>query len=240
MEGWIKIHRKIAENDVWLSEPFSRGQAWVDLIMIANRKPGYFKIRGNRIDVNIGQVGRSASSLAHRWRWSRSKVERYLEELQKEQQITQQKSNITTLITILNYSQYQVGEPQNVQQTSTNKKQTVSNVKNSRVKGGEKKDRLDLVKKQYLEWHNESNNPVYKKFLLWMLKTEVDNVEVLLLMDGQIDQEKFIKLKNKAKQDGLIENLILAMANHEGITKKKSFYLTLSTWIGNDKKRYKK
>ncbi|MCK4820047.1 hypothetical protein KA005_30055 [bacterium] len=124
-EGWIKIHRKIAENVVWLSEPFSRGQAWVDLIMIANRKPGYFKVRGNRVDLKAGQVGRSAASLAHRWRWSRSKVDRYLMELKKEQQIELQKSNITTLISILNYEQYQLGEPQNEPQTNINKKYSI-------------------------------------------------------------------------------------------------------------------
>lgn len=31
-KGWVSIHRQLCENDLWLSEPFTRGQAWVDMI----------------------------------------------------------------------------------------------------------------------------------------------------------------------------------------------------------------
>jgi hypothetical protein len=44
--GWIKLHRKIVESPDWLSEPFTRGQAWVDLLLIANHTTGHIRKRG--------------------------------------------------------------------------------------------------------------------------------------------------------------------------------------------------
>jgi DNA replication protein DnaD len=89
-------------------EPFTRSQAWIDLILLANHKPGVIRVRGNRVDVKRGQVGWSQVALAKRWKWSRGKVRRFLKELEKnDHQIVQQKNNITTLINIINYEQYQ-------------------------------------------------------------------------------------------------------------------------------------
>lgn len=137
MDGWIKIHRKLANNQMWTSEPFTRSQAWVDLIILANYQDGYFMVRGNRVDVKRGQCGWSVLSLAIRWKWSRGKVERYLNDLQNEQQIVQQKSRLTTLITILKYSEYQGDEQQTgqqmIQQTDINKKYSIENIKSFSV-----------------------------------------------------------------------------------------------------------
>ncbi|OPX91905.1 MAG: hypothetical protein A4E53_00625 [Pelotomaculum sp. PtaB.Bin104] len=112
-EGWISLHRKYAETELWLSEPFTRGQAWVDLLILANHKDGFIRVRGQLIPVKRGQVGWSQERLAQRWQWSRKKVSNFLRELEKTaQQIEQQKNNISTIITILNYDAYQIKEQQ--------------------------------------------------------------------------------------------------------------------------------
>lgn len=116
MKGWISLHRKIAENPLWFSEPFTRGQAWVDLLLLANHEYTYFYKRGNKIDVHRGQVGRSAVELADRWKWSRSKVRKFLNDLEKEQQIEQQKNTVTQVLTIKNFEKYQKKEQQTIQQ----------------------------------------------------------------------------------------------------------------------------
>ncbi len=123
--GYIKIWRRLKDSDFWTAEKFTRAQAWVDLIMLANHKDSFFRARGQRIDVKRGQVAHSEQSLAARWKWSRGKVRRFLQELEgklvpddldgktektehhNERMIVQHKSNITTLITIVNYDQYQ-------------------------------------------------------------------------------------------------------------------------------------
>jgi len=105
--GYIKLHRSLKDHLLWTDDPFSRGQAWVDLIMLANFKQTSFRKRGIRVIVERGQVAYSTKGLADRWHWSRPKVDRYLTELTAVHQIVHQKTNLTTLITIVNYEKYQ-------------------------------------------------------------------------------------------------------------------------------------
>ena len=107
MEGWIKLHRKLIDNRLWLSEPFTRGQAWVDMLLLANHQDSFFRIRGVRVDVKRGQIGYSIPKLAERWKWSKGKVKRFLGELETDSQIDPQKNNVTSVITIVNYNTMQ-------------------------------------------------------------------------------------------------------------------------------------
>ena len=59
MDGWFKTHRKMLDSDLWLCEPFTRGQAWVDLIGLASFNDSFFYVRGNRVDVRRGQDRKS-------------------------------------------------------------------------------------------------------------------------------------------------------------------------------------
>lgn len=107
MSGWVKLHRQLLESDLWLAEPFTKAQAWVDLFGLANHEPRTTWIRGIEVKVERGQTARSELTLAKRWKWSRKKTRSFLKWLEKEHQIEQQKSNVTTLIKIVNYERYQ-------------------------------------------------------------------------------------------------------------------------------------
>lgn len=63
--------------------------------------------RGIKIDVGRGQLAYSQERLAQRWLWTRGSVIRFLKYLENEQQIVQQKTAVTNLISILNYNKYQ-------------------------------------------------------------------------------------------------------------------------------------
>ena len=115
-EGWIKLHRKLTDNFLWQCERFTRGQAWVDLLLLANHKKAFFYLRDHKINIERGQVGYSQLKLAERWKWSRSKVKKFLKDLEKEQQVEQQITHSTTIITIINYDEYQEKEQQDIQQ----------------------------------------------------------------------------------------------------------------------------
>jgi hypothetical protein len=132
--GWIKIHRKIMENQDWFAEPFTRGQAWIDVLLLANHSTGFIRKRGILIEIKRGQVGYSEESLAMRWQWSRMKVRRFLTELKERGQITrkpaqiqqcgsfsensknnsaktiQQNPRLSMLINIENYNLYQAND----------------------------------------------------------------------------------------------------------------------------------
>lgn len=92
---------------MWLAEPFTKGQAWIDLFANANHKEGTFWVRGTPIRVGRGQIAWSKLTMSDRWGWSEGKVDRFLEYLKTEEQIGVQTSSKTTLITILNYELYQ-------------------------------------------------------------------------------------------------------------------------------------
>ena len=150
MQGWIKLHRTLQSNKLWYSEPFTKAQAWVDLILSANHKEGAINVRGNIINIKRGQVGRSETTLSVNWKWSRNKVRRFLKWLKTEQQIEQQKSTILSLITIVNYDTYQEKSTaddtaddtaegqQTIQQTDTNK--------NGKKKKNDKNVYMEFVK----------------------------------------------------------------------------------------------
>lgn len=106
--GWVSLHRQIQENELYFLEPFTKAQAWIDLILNANHKENIVSIRGNVIKIKRGQIGWSELTMAKRWKWSKNKVRRFLKYLETIQQIEQQKDRfITTIITILNYDKYQ-------------------------------------------------------------------------------------------------------------------------------------
>ena len=125
--GYIAFSRSLFDDDLWLAEPFTRGQAWIDLIKLANYEPGYIIKRGIRVDLERGDVGWSEVELAARWKWSRGKVRRFLiDALSGEnpklirktvQQNGQQMSFVTICYHVINYDSYLFNRQQNGQQT---------------------------------------------------------------------------------------------------------------------------
>lgn len=125
-DGWIKLHRSIMDHPLYHAEPFTRLQAWVDLLLMANIDRRVMLVRGVRIEVERGQVVRSKDYLAGRWRWSRSKVKRYLKLLEDEEMIVQQNTSLISKITIVNYDKFQVDERNLTQQPHRKVTQDVS------------------------------------------------------------------------------------------------------------------
>ena len=67
-KGWIKLHRKLWDNDFLKSpEPYSKREAFVDIIL--NQARG--TVNGS---LGRGEFEASQRRLAKRWKWSRSKV----------------------------------------------------------------------------------------------------------------------------------------------------------------------
>jgi len=107
MSGWLKLHRSLLDNPLWLSEPMTKGQAWVHLLLIANHRDGGFLKNGQWIEVKRGQTGESIMSLSARFGWSKNKVLRYITLLQRQRMIEVKTTHLTTIITICNYNDYQ-------------------------------------------------------------------------------------------------------------------------------------
>lgn len=155
MSGWIKIHRKIFENPFYFSEKFTRCQAWFDLLLLANFNDGFFYKRGIKVVVSRGQVGYDLDSLGLRWKWSRGKVDRFINELEKEKQVIRQKTNVTTLISIINYELYQSDD--NTDSKADNKPdghQTVNQTETNKNDKKNKKDKKVFIAPTQIEVEN--------------------------------------------------------------------------------------
>lgn len=106
-EGWIKLHRAIQNHWLWDDEPFTRGQAFIDLLLMVNHKDKKIMFNGELIEVKKGSKITSLRQLSDGWKWSTNKVKKYLEQLQKDGMINYKSDNKKTLLTIENYSVYQ-------------------------------------------------------------------------------------------------------------------------------------
>lgn len=199
--GWIKLFRQLSDNEIWLSEKFTDGQAWVDLLLLANHKKGFIKVRGIRIDIQPGQCGYSILTLAKRWKWSRGKVIRFIDFLEKNSMIEtiQQKNKVSTIISIVNYSIFQSSSTTNGttdgQQTDTNKndKKEKNNIsvifEDFRIQYPGVKRALDVELKDFLK----TNKPETVNLLLPALQAEISHRENLSKQNEFIPKWKNLK-----------------------------------------------
>jgi DNA-binding transcriptional regulator YhcF (GntR family) len=107
LEGWISLHRKIQKHWLWDDKPFSKGQAWIDIIMMVNHEDGKAYFRDSVYEVKRGQRITSELQLAERWGWSRNKVRNFLNTLEKEQMLKVKKDKRKTVLEVVNYNAYQ-------------------------------------------------------------------------------------------------------------------------------------
>jgi len=242
MSGWIKLHRKILESQVWTSEPFSRGQAWVDLLLLANHEYGFFYLRDHKIEVQRGQVGWSHLRLSKRWKWSRTKVKRFIKDLENEQQVKQQQSHSTSVITILNYDEYQEKEQQKDNRNATGMQQKDTNKKNRRIIK-KNKEGIYISPEDFYKAQIDDNKGKSLILQYELAAKFIMDQDTLPLMEIQLSYSSFATCYNKAKGYGYkLSDYLKRMENWKDggkdVSKKnKSISQTLHNWMDNDAKR---
>lgn len=104
---FFKVYRSLLDDPLWLSEPFTYGQAWVDLIGRANFADKDNFYRGRYQQIKRGQIATSQQELADRWKWSRHKVNTFLRNIECAGMVTTKSTTFGTTITIEKYALYQ-------------------------------------------------------------------------------------------------------------------------------------
>lgn len=178
MQGWIKLHRKLLCNPV-VCKDSDHLAVWVYLLLNATHKDYDALFKGKRITLKPGQLLTGRKSISNQLLISESKVKRILLSFENDQQIDRQRSNQNSLITILNWNDYQEHDQQNDQpmtskrpasdqQVTTNK--NVKNVKN--VKNIYDQIPLELHEplKDYIESRKKLRKPMTDRALELMLK----------------------------------------------------------------------
>ena len=105
--GYILLHRTIFDHWTWKDKPFSKGQAWIDLIMLVNFTEGKDFVDGNPIIINRGETLTSYEQLSRRWGWSRKKTTNFINSLKKDDMLHTKRAGRGTVLTIVNYDDFQ-------------------------------------------------------------------------------------------------------------------------------------
>lgn len=169
-QGWIKIHRKVLDNPI-VCKDSDYMAVWIYLLLNATHKKIDAIFKGKRITLEEGQLITGRKAIAKTFDIQESKVKRILLELENDQQIIRERSNLNSLITIVKWKEYQSNDQQGDQlmtskrPASDHKQECKNNIisfinKEIKVEPKPKKDRaeFDVIKadpllQKYLEEH---------------------------------------------------------------------------------------
>ena len=144
MQGWIKLHRCIMEHWIYSEKPFSRFQAWVDILMMANHEDKKILLGNKLIEVKRGSFITSEAKLMDRWGWSKSKLRSFLKLLQNDGMIIKKTDHKKTAITVVNYSVYQ--DKETIKEPQKDHRETIKEPQ----KDTNKNDKNDKNEKKYI------------------------------------------------------------------------------------------
>lgn len=149
-DGFTKVYRDIRKNWIWEDKPFGRGQAFIDLLLMANYKDKKIMFNGDLIEVKRGSRITSLRKLSEQWGWSTNKTKKFLEQLQRDNMITYISDNKKTLITIEKYNSYQ--DKENTEETDEehlrNTEETQKKIKRNSEENQKKTNKKD---KEYIK-----------------------------------------------------------------------------------------
>ena len=195
-EPYITVLRKLFRDPMWTSEPFTRSQAWIDLLYWAFHSDGNFKWNGRRYNLLRGQFSHTEGFLAKRWQWSRLKVHRTLKRWE-----------VLGMIKIgkLEQRSEQQSEQQSEQRSEQPSEQRTEHNKN-KLKETINKNKLKEKININLEYETIKNNlktlKTHQKVIEWEIKNnpeEKEKSEKRLLHILKEQKEIQSKLKNSAR-----------------------------------------
>jgi hypothetical protein len=105
--GVFAVDRGIWEHPSFANEPLTEREAWIWLIGEASFKARARNIGGKVVQLDRGQLAASVRFMAERWKWSKSRVDRFLKRLKIETMIGTDVGTGLLVITICNYDRYQ-------------------------------------------------------------------------------------------------------------------------------------
>ncbi len=105
--GFIQLSRGFFSHWLWEEQrDYSKAEAWLDLIRMATFRDETACVQGRMLKLHKGDLVASARYLSTRWGWSRSKVERFLQNLQREAMIEPRNDTGLNIIKLCNYERY--------------------------------------------------------------------------------------------------------------------------------------
>ena len=107
MSGYVKISRAIFGHSMFKEEPYTETQAWIWFICGASYKDDTVRVGHLIVDVKRGEYVASIRFLAKKFKWTTSRVKRFLDRLTRGKMVTTKATQGITSINLLNYDEYQ-------------------------------------------------------------------------------------------------------------------------------------
>lgn len=131
--GSVRVSKRIRNHAVWLREPPSYGQAWIDLLLLTNDAPRFVTLNGERFELKRGQLCWSQRGLEQQWKRSREWIQRFIQFLCDENAISVEVTGRKTIVTVLNYDAYQSSEQTSLQTNEPSGEQTADQSRNGEL-----------------------------------------------------------------------------------------------------------
>lgn len=214
--GWIKVYRSIWDKG-WSKKP-EFVAVWLYLLKEATHERREIFWNGKSVFIEEGQFITGRSKIAENTGVHESSVERILKTFEIEQQIEQQKTTTSRLISILNWSKYQEVE-QRSEQRLNNERTTAEQRLNTKQELKEYKE----LKKREAQIKIEPVTALQK-----FIANNLPNVSKLT---NQLTEQESERLVAKYPKE-LISDVLKAMENKKNLTKDyTSVNLTIQNWI---------
>lgn len=209
MSGWIKIHRQILDH--WLLQDDKRFKWWTIMIFEANYKSNKMILGNSLFIVDKGQCALSIRSWAIKFKTGTKSVESFFKLLEKDKMISRKiigkGKQSTTLITIENYSKYQLleetqGTTQRKRKEGTTKEsKEIKNISNTNVLD----ERKQIFRETLRPFLNNPYDPnTLKEFFEYWTEPNPSNTKMKFEMQKTWSIERRLKTwgKNEIKFNG--------------------------------------
>lgn len=143
MSGWIKIHRDINQHWIWQDANYLKW--WLDILLEANHTEGEVVIKGTVLKCGRGEKLYSLDTWASRWNTNKSKVNRFLKMLEKQNMISLKSETHTTRLKVCKYDDYQDKDSKSETQTKRKRNANETEVKSIQEEKEEKEINISLV-----------------------------------------------------------------------------------------------
>lgn len=228
-KGYVSIYREIQDHWLWKGERFSKGQAWIDILLRANYKDNKFLSNGVLVEVKRGSFLTSDKILADAYGWDKKTVTRFLKNLEKDEMIELSRSPKGTVIFIKNYDKYQL----NMGKQEDNLKpvdKPVDDYIEGNQKGSEEDNRKGNTRVNHEDTNNNINNDNKENNIIYMDLSFIDDC----ITNVKITEKQYEKLKEKYSIK-LIHDKIEALDNYKKLDDYKDHYKALLIWCKKDK-----
>lgn len=197
--GYVKFYREMLDHPI-VHKDNDYFVVWSYLLLNANHKEAKATLGGEIITLKSGQMIRGRKMISEKTRVQESKVERILNTFTREKMIEQQTTNKNRLITILNWTSYQIGEQVFEQQVNNKRTTTEQQVNTNKNDKNNKNDITTDIKdtnsrritKTYGSYkHVKLTDDEYNR-----LKQEHSDVDLIIKYFDEYIEEKDYKSKN--------------------------------------------